>query len=159
MSGNGNGIKRPLGIKLVAAFYFLESAVLAIAAMVGYFKPDLRPMAEEFIVRRVPFIKEFDLTGYSIMLAPLLVATDAVLGLGIFSLQKWTRLFIVCDLSYRIGDAVVAAAALWAVDRKMLSSIVSTPTFLINATAHIAILLYLLDPDTKRVFRVKESDW
>lgn len=152
-------MKRPLGIKLVAAFYFLESAVLAIAAMVGYFKPELRSGAEAFIAQRAPFLKEFELVNYGLVAAPFLAGVDAVLGLGIFFLQKWTRLLIVWDLGYRVGDAAVAAAMLWAIDRKMLSSIVSTPTFLINATAHIAILLYLLDPDTKRVFQVMESDW
>jgi hypothetical protein len=43
-----------------------------------------------------------------------------------------------------------------AIDRKFLISQTSSPYFAVNLTAGIVILVYLLDPEVKRIFREPE---
>jgi hypothetical protein len=98
-----------------------------------------------------------ELVRFGIYLAPLIAGFHVVQGVGIWFLKRWARTFIVFDLMYRLGDAAVAAALLSGIDRKLLLSIVSTPNFAINAIAHILILFYLLDPDAKCAFGLRED--
>ena len=148
---------RPLGVKLVAAFFLLDATALFLAAAIGYLLPGLQSSANNFIAQRAPFIKELDFVPFGVFLAPLIACFRAVQGLGIWFLKRWARTFIVLDLMYRLGDAAVAAALLSGVDRKMLLSIVSTPTFAINAIAHVLILFYLLHPHAKRAFGLRDD--
>ena len=148
---------RPLGVKLVAAFFLLDAAALLLAAAIGYLFPGLQSSANNFIAQRAPYIKEMELVPFGIYLAPLIAGFHVVQGLGIWFLKRWARTFIVFDLMYRLGDAAVAAALLSGIDRKLLLSIVSTPNFAINAIAHILILFYLLDPDAKRAVGLRED--
>jgi hypothetical protein len=148
---------RPLGVKLVAAFFLLDATALLVAAAIGYLLPGLQTSANNFIAHRAPFIKELDLAPFGVFLAPLIACFRAVQGLGIWFLKGWARTFIIFDLMYRLGDAAVAAALLFGIDRKMLSSIVSTPHFAIYAIAHVLILLYLLGPEAKRAFGLRDD--
>jgi len=148
---------RPLGVKLVAAFFLLDAAALLLAAAIGYLFPGLQSSANNFIAQRAPYIKELELVPFGIFLAPLIAGFHVVQGFGIWFLKRWARTFIVFDLTYRLGDAAVAAVLLSSIDRKLLLSIASTPNFAINAVAHILILFYLLDPDAKRVFGLHDD--
>lgn len=150
-------VNRPFGVKLIAGVFFLEAAVLVLAAAVGYLKPELQPNANKFIAQRAPYLQDLDLVKFGVMLAPLLAAFDAAKGLGIWFLKRWARVLIVLDLTYRLGEAAVAAVLLWGVDRKMLLSIVSTPAFAIGSVLNVIILGYLLDPDAKRAFGLRDD--
>jgi len=148
---------RPLGVKLVAAFFLLDATALLVAAALGHLLPGFQSSANNFIAQRAPFIRELDLVPFGVSLAPLVACFHAVQGLGIWFLKRWARTFVVLDLIYRLGDAAFAAVLLFGIDRKMLLSIVSTPSFAISAIAHVLMLFYLLDPDAKRAFGLRDG--
>ncbi len=73
-------------------------------------------------------------------------------------MKRWARTFILWDLVNRLGGGVCAAAMLWAIDRQMLSSIVSAPHFLPGLVVNVVILGYLFDPDAKRAFGIRDDE-
>ena len=155
-----DGIKgsRPLGIKLIAALSLLESAALILAAIVGYLSPDLRPRANVSISQRAPLLQAFDAVDLGVRLAPLFALVNFIEGTGIWFMKRWARTFILWDLVNRLGGGVCAAAMLWAIDRQMLSSIVSAPHFLPGLVVNVVILGYLFDPDAKRAFGIRDDE-
>lgn len=151
-------MRSTLGIRLIAAFYFVQALALVTCAVVGHLRPELRPITTDIIAARAPFIREMHLDRYSVILIPLLSCFDMALGLGVLFLNSLIRWMIVLDLSYRLLDAAAAASLLWEIDRQMLLSTISKPTFTISALIHAAILIYLVNPDIKQLFESKESD-
>ena len=155
-------MRRPLGIKLIAALFLLETAMLIGAAVIGYLRPSLRSSANAFIAQRAPIIEALGMGAFGVQLAPLFAIVGAVEGLGIWLLKRWARTFVLWDLVNRLCGGGVAAAMLWAVDRKVLSSIISAPPFILGLLVNLMIVGFLLDPDSKRAFGVKASeseDW
>ena len=143
---------------LIAILFFLEAVALIIAAIVGYVEPDLQSSAIDFVSRSAPFIREFDLVHFDLMLAPLLAVIDVLMALGIWFLQKWARAFIVVDIGYRLCDSAVAALYLWGSDRDKLRAITSTPHFVIGVLIDVIILGYFLDPDARRSFGMGDEE-
>ena len=159
-----DGIKpmRPLGVKLIALLFLLESIALILAALIGHFRPELRSSANEFVSQRAPLIQAFDLINWGVKLAPLFALFSIVEGLGIWFLKRWARTFVLWDLVNRLCGGAIAAVMLWSIDRNMLSSIISKPHFAIGVVINIYIVFFLLDPDAKRAFGMKEGeseDW
>ena len=159
---NGINPKRSLGVKLIAGLYILESIALVLAAIIARIRPELWLRADLFIAQRVPLIQLLGIADLGVMLAPIFAVISVVLGMGIWFRKKWARTFILWDIVNRLGGGLCAAAILSAIDRQMLSSILSTPYFVFGVLANIAILSYLFDSDVKREFRIKDDeqeDW
>lgn len=148
----------PLGIKLIASLFLLQSASWFIAAGAGYVWPAYRPRMNEFIVQRAPYLKDLRLFDSAYLFTPLLAVFDAAKGLGLWFLQRWARLLIVLDLIYWLGGVGVAAVTLWFMERGRLQAIVSTPNFAIGFVLSVVILCYLFDPDVRRFFNAPEGE-
>jgi len=149
---------RPLGLKLIAALFLLEGAAVIIAVGIGLSRPEFRSAANRFIAQRVPFIEELNGSRFSFFLATLSALVSFAEGLGIWYLKRGAGAFIVYDLTYRLGAGVVAAAMLWASDRKMLVSIVSPPQYVIGLVTNILVLMYLLDPEIRQAFGIPDHE-
>jgi hypothetical protein len=155
---DGTDQKRPLGIKLVAALYVLESIALVLAAIIGRINHELWLRADVFIAQRVPLIQLLGIANLGVTLAPLFAMVSVVLGMGVWFLKKWARTFILWDIMNRLGGGLCAAILLWSMDRQMLTSIVSAHYFIPGVFANIVILGYLFDPDVKRAFGMKDDE-
>jgi hypothetical protein len=162
MMGRSTTARRPLGIKLITALFFVESVALIAVAFVGYIRPALRSSANAYIAQRIPYLQAFGLVNLGVMLAPVFAIGSIVEGLGVWLLKRWARTFILWDLGNRLCGGAIAVAMLWAIDRGMLSSIVAQRHFLPGIALNVVIFGYFLDPDTKRAFGIRddeEEDW
>ena len=148
----------PLGIKLIASLFLLESASWFIAAGAGYMWPDYRPRVNEFIVQRAPYLRDLGLFDAAYLFAPLLATFDVAKGLGLWFLQRWARLLIIFGLIYWLGGVGVATVTLWFTERGRLQAIVSTPNFAIGFLLSVVILCYFFDPDVRRFFKAPEGE-
>jgi len=146
---------RLLGVKLIAAYLCLRAAALSLAVGIAHLKPELRPVANEFISNLVPFIQRFDPT-LGVALAPLFALLDVLTGIGIWLLQRWARTIVFLNASYALWRTVVGLAVLTAFDRKMLSSNTLSPYFLFWFVSNAIMFGYLVDPSVKRAFGEKE---
>jgi hypothetical protein len=146
---------RPLGVKLIAAYLCLRASALSLAVTFAHLRPELRPVANEFISNLVPFIKRFDPT-LGVALAPLFALLDVVTGVGVWFLQKWARTIVFLNASYAVWRVVIGLAVLMAFDRKMLSSITWSPYFLFWIASNAVMFGYFYDPGVKRIFGEKD---
>jgi hypothetical protein len=137
-----------MGVTLVAAYAFLKAAALLLAVALVHTRPDIRPSASEFI-SGIAF-------KAGVSLPYLTALLDVAVGLGIWFLKSWSRKLIVVTNAYALCRMAVGSAILMAIDRKFLISQTSSPYFAVNLTAGIVILVYLLDPEVKRIFREPE---
>ena len=71
--------RRPLGVKLIAFFFFFEAAALILAVAIGYMYPDLRSRANTFISQRAPLLQAFEIVNIGVKLAPLFALVNIML--------------------------------------------------------------------------------
>lgn len=135
---------RPVGVALIAGYLILKAAALLLAVTIVRTSPSLQPKASEFIAN-VAFK-----VGVSLPYPTAIL--DVVMGLGIWLLKSWARTIIVVINGYGLCRMAVGSAILMAVDRQFLISHTSSPYFAVNLLAGVAILVYLLDPERKRLF-------
>jgi hypothetical protein len=146
-------IHRPLGVKLIAAYLWLKASALCLIVVAAHLHPSTQPAANGIIEDLVPILLGFHDPSADLWLAPVFVAIDAVLGVGIWFLQGWARIVIVIDLTWLFGRVAVGLLALAALHPKGLHFRSPSPYFSINLVASLAILVCLVDPGTKRAFR------
>lgn len=140
--------ERPLGVKLIAAYFFVKAAALILAATIVNARPDLHSEANEFI----------SVVAFKVVVPlPYLTALlDVAVGLGIWFLKRWSRTLFVLINGYGLCRMAIGSAALWELDRKYLFSQTSSPYFAVNLVAGTFILFYLLNPDVKQLFGEQE---
>ena len=147
---------RPLGVRLIALYFFLKSAILIVTAVTAHIRPELESKANEFISHIVASVQDFDLLSFAVTLAPLYALFYAVLGLGVWFLKRWARLLILMNLLYGLGGAAVGLAILIFSNPKALSSLGSNPYLLVGLVVGLLVLRCLLDPDVERAFGVRQ---
>lgn len=147
---------RPLGVTLIALYFFLKSAVLIVTAAIVRMRPELEPQANEFISHIVASVQDFNLLNLAAMLAPLYALFYAVLGLGVWFLRRWARLLILMNLLYGLGGVAVGLTILIIFDHKALSSLGSNPYLAFGLVVGLLMLRCLLDPDVERAFGVRK---
>jgi hypothetical protein len=143
---------RLLGVRLIAAYLFLKATALIVAEAVVHSRSDLQPEADEFISYFAINLGA-SLRHQSALLTAFL---DVSVGLGIWFLRRWARTVIVLTNSYGLCRITIGSAILMNLDRRFLTSQISSPYFAISVVAAILILFYLLDTDVKRAFGVRE---
>jgi hypothetical protein len=146
-------IHRPLPLKLVAAYLWLKAAALSLCVIAAYLHPSVRPAANGIIEALVPMLLGIHDPSADFWVAPIFVAVDVALGVGIWFLQGWARTVIVIDLTWLFGRAAVGLFALAAVHPKGLQFHNPPVYFSINLVASLMMLVCLVDPDTRRAFR------
>jgi hypothetical protein len=147
---------RRLGIKLIVAYLCLKALVIILAVVVGYLNPELQPEMNELISHVIPTIHSYHIDNYVLIYAPLFGILYIVLGFGIWFLKKWAWTIIVVDLSWAFGRAAIGLGMLIVTDRKTLQSLVLPPDLAVNIIISLFVLVYLINPDIKRTFGMRE---
>lgn len=148
----------PLGVKVIASYFFLKAGVLLSASAIGYLRPELREGANEFISHGASFVKQFDMVKYGIALAPLLAVYETVMGLGFWFLKRWARLLVLVNIYYYFGRGIMGLLLLWEINPKTAHPIMSSPYFMVALILNIVFLLYLIDSDVKRAFKIPDNN-
>ncbi|MGD1105675.1 MAG: hypothetical protein ABR865_01440 [Terracidiphilus sp.] len=149
-------IYRPFAVKLIAAYLCLKAAALSLCVIAVHLHPSSQPAANGIIEDLVPMLLGIHEPSADFWLAPVFVAVDAALGVGIWLLQGWARVVIVIDLTWLFGRAAVGLLALAAIHPKGLHFHNPSVYFSINVVASLMILVCLVDPDTRRAFRSRD---
>lgn len=149
---------RPFGVMLIALYFLLEAMALICASLIGYAHPTFRVGANEFISHFAVFLQQLKLASYGIELAPMLAIVALVQGLGIWFLKDWARSLVYVLIVCWFCEAAAAVTILWAIDQDFLLSCIKTPYFGAGFLTRVIMFYYLRDPDTKRVFGVKDDD-
>jgi hypothetical protein len=153
-------VKRPYGIKFIAYCFALRSLILIVAAAIGCVDPELRAGANDFIWHFAPWIKEADLVQFGIVLAPLMAIYDAVVGLGLWFLNRWVRAWVIVSFMYWVAYDGVKIM----MNRTMSSSsaLNSAPYFAFEFAISVLIFGYLFVPDVRSAFGLRsdeDDDW
>ena len=146
--------KRFIGIKLIAFYFIAKSIALICAVVISYMNSSVRENANDFVFHLYPSLQHCE---YLFRAIPLLAAFELMKGLGVWFLWRWVRALILVNGIYELAAAAIASVLLWKMDKKMLSSIGSSPYYPIGLVLSILILGYLFDPDVKRSFGVPEG--
>jgi hypothetical protein len=146
----------PLGVKLIAVYFCLKAAVVIVAVAIAHFKPELQPAVANFLADVVPLIRRYELLNYGVFVAPPFALLDLTVGLGIWHLRRWARALVVLDLSWGLTKVAMGLAAMMAFYREMLSPQTLSPYFVIELSRCILMFFYLIDPDVRHAFRVRE---
>lgn len=160
--GNATGMKsriRPLGVKFITAYFFARAAVLALAVAVAFMMPEMRAEVNEFISKLIPIILRLHAVDSGFLIAPLFAIGYAVVGFGVWNLQKWARTVVVLNLLYVLASTGFALAIVAAINHRVLESHPVSPYFIVDVLAGVLTLGCLLDPDVKRAFNVKLDEF
>jgi hypothetical protein len=145
--------RRPLAVKLIAAYLGLKAVVLTLCAAGAHLWPSKHAAANGVIEDLVPMIAELRDARLDLWLAPLFALTDMVLGLGVWFLQNWARIIIIIDLSWLFGRAAAGLLLLPAFAQAYkLHPRAPSPWVAVNLVAGLVTLGCLLDPDLRRAF-------
>ncbi len=146
---------RPLGVELIAGYFCLKAAMLPMAVAIAHMSPELQPAANELISHLSPIIHGFRIWGFEVFLALPFALLRLAVGLGIWFLKRWARTIIVLDLLWFFCRAAVGLGILLALDHK-LPPLASSPYLAVDIVISASILVYLLDPEVKRTFGIRE---
>lgn len=149
-------VHRPLAVKFIAAYLLLKAAALSLCVIVARLHPSTHPAANGIIEDLVPMLLGIHEPSADFWWAPVFVAVDVALGVGIWFLQSWARTIIVIDLTWLFGRVTVGLLALAAIHPKGLHFRNPSPYFSINLVASLIILACLVDPDTRRAFQSRD---
>ncbi|MGA8673332.1 MAG: hypothetical protein WB679_25885 [Terracidiphilus sp.] len=146
--------RRPVGVKLIAAFFFLKAAAIILALIVAHIYPGYRASAQEFIGQLAPLLQGQH-TDLGMLIAPFFSLLGIVIGLGVWFTKQWARTLLILDTGIPLGRLAIALVTITALDRKLFALLPSSAYFLIDVFSSILILGYLLDPNARRAFRVE----
>jgi hypothetical protein len=147
---------RPLAVRLIALYLWLEAAALAVCVISVHLHPSVQSSANGIIEGLAPLIMALKEPEMDVWLAPLFALVFATLGTGVWFLQKWARAVIVVNLALLYGGALLGlpvTLALYSKDEVFFKN--PSVYFDINLVAGIMILAALCDPDVKRAFRAE----
>jgi hypothetical protein len=142
---------RPLGIKIIAGIFFLESAILLSSALASYL---LSPSQVAYVGQffgSIPYFNRLPIATDmpSMIFAALLGIWAGTKGLGIWFMWGWVRMLILLDLAGRFGDFMLAASMM---DHKQLNALTHNPDFVGSLLLNLAVLLYLADSGVEEEF-------
>lgn len=143
---------RPIGIKLIAGYFFLKTSILALALIVAYYSKGLAVTAQRLIVQLVPSVHLFD-GKFAMVIAPFFVALGTAVGLGVWFLKPWAWAFLIVERGIPLIRLAQFLIIVLTLNRAWLSLLPSSPLFAIDVMTSIAIVGYFLDPDVQRLFR------
>jgi uncharacterized membrane protein (DUF2068 family) len=134
---------RPLGVKLIAAVHWLRGAAYAIGALalLGLLHLGTRFMSaianDTFLQRLTTGL------GNTLAIGLLLFALFwIVLGFGIWAMKNWARVRVL----------TLVFAVIWLLWGLMKLSHFPTPWHIARVIVDLAIVVYLVLPDVKRLF-------
>jgi len=147
---------RPFAVTLIAAYLWLKAAVLMACVVAVHYHPSAQPTANEIIEGLVPMIMAWKEPAHDIWLALLFTLVDAMLGTGIWFLQRWARTFVVIDLAWLYGRALIGLPVSLYLNYQDRAHFQNPSVYFdINIVAGIFILAALCDPDVKRAFGIR----
>jgi hypothetical protein len=143
--------KTPLGLRLIAALLFVNSAILISFSLVCFSLPEQEARRFQEFLNSLAYFRKF-----SFDLDPWTAFVDLVLGLwgvlkaiGIWRMWRWVRILIIIDLGLWVANLVMFSTLS---DRANLAQFFSKPEFLINLVINLLVLIYLVDPSVKEAY-------
>ena len=144
---------RLTALRLLGAYFVAKAAALLFAAKLVYDVPEFRDQALNFAFHLAPIIA---LRGNEDLRVPLAVCCAAfalVEGIGLWCRQNWARVVILVDISYYFARAALGLFLLSNIDRTAFLQISKSPWTALAITERLVACMFLLDPDTSRVFK------
>jgi hypothetical protein len=132
---------RPIGVSLIAVFAWLRAAFYAAIGLailgIGHLSGHLMSRMASESMMQTWIVRLGKVLGFGAFLVALIYV---VVGLGLWGLKNWARV------------AAIAFAALWFFVGLIGLLHFPSPWHIVRAGIQIAIIVYLMLPDVKRIF-------